>query len=219
MNELPETRQSLLVRLGERSDDAWAEFLAIYEQAIRHYCRAKGLQDADARDVTQNVLTAVAKHIDRWDPDPRKGSFRGWLLTVARNIVVDSLVDLRRRATAGGASEVEELLAELPDSEETDASAFLLEYRRLVFHRVAEQVKREVRKTTWQAFWMTTLEAQKPEQVAQVLGVSVGSVYTAKCRVVARIRAKIADLDVDDSCTLELEKRTDQGATYNVPKI
>jgi RNA polymerase sigma-70 factor (ECF subfamily) len=209
MNDLPETRQSLLVRLAERSDDAWAEFLAIYEQAICHYCRAKGLQDADARDVTQNVLAAVAKRVEQWDPDPTKGTFRGWLFSVARNVVVDSLIDLGRHAVATGETQVAQLLADLPDSEETDASAFWLEYRRLMFHRVAEQVKREVRESTWRSFWMTTIGGQKPEQVAQELGVSVGSVYTAKCRVVARIRAKIAELDVDGDCSLELNEEVD----------
>jgi RNA polymerase sigma-70 factor (ECF subfamily) len=209
MYELPETRQSLLLRLGARSDDAWAEFLTIYEQAIRNFCRAKGLQDADARDVTQNVLAAVAQRVDRWDADPTKGTFRGWLFTVARNIVVDSLVDRGRQATAGGQSRIAELLTELPDSRDADASAFWLEYRRLMFQRVAEQVKREVRESTWEAFWMTTIGGQKPEQVAAELGVSVGSVYTAKCRVVARIRARIAELDEDDACTLELNEEYD----------
>jgi RNA polymerase sigma-70 factor (ECF subfamily) len=99
------------------------------------------------------------------------------------------------------------LLAEFPDAEDADTSAFWLEYRRLMFHRVAEQVKREVRKTTWQSFWMTAIGGQKPEQVAEELGVSLGSVYTAKCRVVARIRAKIAELDVDDDCTFELNEQ------------
>jgi RNA polymerase sigma factor (sigma-70 family) len=210
MYELPETRQSLLLRLGERSDDAWAEFLTIYEQAICHYCRAKGLQDADARDVTQNVLAAVANRVDRWDADPAKGTFRGWLFSVARNIVVDSLVARQRQAMVTGESRVAQLLVDLPDSDDSEASAFWLEYRRLMFHRVAEQVKREVREHTWQSFWRTTMGGQKPEQVADQLGISVGSVYTAKCRVVARIRAKVAELDEDDVCTFQLNHRADE---------
>jgi RNA polymerase sigma factor (sigma-70 family) len=209
MHELPETRQSLLLRLGKRSDDAWAEFLTIYEQSICHYCRSKGLQDADARDVTQNVLAAVAKRVDCWDTDPAKGTFRGWLFSVAHNIVVDSLADRRRHATASGETLVAQLLSDVADSDTPDASAFWLEYRRLMFQRVAEQVKREVRETTWRSFWMTAIGGQKPEQVAEELGISVGSVYTAKCRIVARIRAKVAELDVDDPCTFELQEDTD----------
>ncbi|MEM7478589.1 MAG: hypothetical protein AAF483_26700, partial [Planctomycetota bacterium] len=52
-----------------------------------------------------------------------------------------------------------------------------------------------VRELTWLSFCKTAVEGQKAEQVSQELGIPVGSVYTAKCRIVARIRAKIAELD------------------------
>ena len=67
MPDLPATRQSLLLELGRRSDAAWAEFLGVYEQAIYRVCRSKGLQDADARDVTQEVLAAVHARVADWD--------------------------------------------------------------------------------------------------------------------------------------------------------
>ena len=61
MSELPQTRHSLLVRLRENSADAWSEFLEVYEQSIYRFARRRGLQDADAWDVTQDVLAAVEK--------------------------------------------------------------------------------------------------------------------------------------------------------------
>ena len=98
MNEIPQTRASLLLRLGNQSQDAWPEFLAIYESALYGFCRAKGLQDADAHDVLQDVLTAVITKLPDWDPDSNKGSFRGWLFRVARNIAVDQV---KRKAKEG----------------------------------------------------------------------------------------------------------------------
>ena len=195
MNELPQTRQSLLVELGRRSDDAWSEFLEVYERALFRYCRARGLQDADAEDVTQDVLAAVHKRIPSWDPDASKGSFRAWLFRVARNISVDEIHRRAKRATASGDSQVAEFLSQLPDGSEGQQAEFDAEYRRSLFDWASRQVKREVRDITWKSFCMTAIDGQKAEHVATTLGIPVGSVYTAKCRVVARIRSKIQELD------------------------
>lgn len=203
MNELPQTRQSLLLELGKRSDDAWSEFLVVYENALVRFCRAKGLQDADARDVTQDVLAAVHRRIPTWNPDASKGSFRAWLFRVARNISVDEIHRRAKRATASGDSQVAEFLSQLPDGSEDQQSAFEAEYRRSLFDWASNQVKSEVRDVTWKSFCMTAVDGQKAEQVAATLGIPVGSVYTAKCRVVARIRSKIQEMD--DEFEPELE--------------
>ncbi len=195
MSRLPQTRHSLLIRLSQRSDDAWAEFLEVYEQAIFRYCRQRGLQDADAHDVTQSVLLAVHKRVDTWDGDPSRGSFRGWLFRAARNIVVDALADRSRQAIVGGGTSVAGLFAELP--QESGADAFLQEYHRSLFEWAASRVQSEVHERTWKAFFQTAVEGKRPEDVARELGVSVGSVYTAKCRVVARLRAILSQLDGD----------------------
>src|SRR5262249_54659976 len=93
MNDLPETRHSLLVRLCDRSDrEAWDEFAAIYEPAVYRLARGKGFQHADALDLVQEVLWGVAKAIDRWSPDAERGRFRTWLFRVARNVTVNALV-------------------------------------------------------------------------------------------------------------------------------
>ena len=78
MVESPNTRPSLLVRIRDPLDErAWSEFLEIYTPLVYQLARRKGLQDADAADLVQEVFRAVAGSIDRWDPDPKRGSFRG----------------------------------------------------------------------------------------------------------------------------------------------
>ena len=193
MSDIPRTRQSLLVELGKRSDDAWAEFLEVYERAIYRMCRSRGLQEADAEDVTQEVLAAVHDRVASWDHDASRGSFRGWLMRVARNISVDSIADRARRATGVG-SDADAVLENLPEREDRDAT-FDAEYRRSLFEWAAAQVRTEVRDVTWQAFQETAIDGRKPDEVASRLGIPVGTVYTAKCRVVARIRDRIAALE------------------------
>jgi len=85
MAEIPPTRASLLVRLRDPRDEcAWKEFIDLYAPLIYGYLRKQGLQDADAADLSQEVLTAVAGAVGGLEYDPQRGAFRNWLFTVVR---------------------------------------------------------------------------------------------------------------------------------------
>ncbi len=73
-----------------------------------------------------------------------------------------------------------------PDSE--DSSWFEGEYRRRIFAWAAEQVRGEFRPATWNAFWWTGVEGHDPRAAAKALGMSVGAVYIARSRVMARLK-------------------------------
>ena len=97
MDETPATRPSLLVRSRDPRDErAWGEFLEIYSPLVYQFARRKGFQDSDADDLAQEVFRAVAAAIDRWDADPSRGSFRGWLLRITRNQMIDFTVRNKR---------------------------------------------------------------------------------------------------------------------------
>lgn len=195
MSQLPQTRQSLLIRLQRQSSDAWSEFLEVYEQAILNYARSRGLQDADARDVTQEVLAAVTQKVDKWDSQRAQGTFRGWLFRVARNIAVDRISRQSKHSVASGDSRVAEMLSQAPLEPEAESDAFRAEYRRKVFHWAAEKIRPEVKESSWQSFWLTTVEGLKAEDVAERLGMTVGSVYGAKFRIVSRLREIVSRFD------------------------
>jgi len=79
----PETRSSLLLRIRDADDrDAWDQFSEIYRPVICRVARLKGLQQADAEDLAQQVLLSVAGAIDRWQPDEGRAKFRTWLKRV-----------------------------------------------------------------------------------------------------------------------------------------
>src|SRR4051794_40220209 len=152
MNETPTTRPSLLVRLRNPTDErAWAEFVEIYGPLVRRLARRRGLQDADAADLVQEVFRAVAGAIERYDPDPAKGSFRGWLSTIARNLIVNLLNAQRRHPRGTGDSEVRQLLEEQPAPSAEESSRFDAEYRVRLLHWAAARVRDEFSETAWQA--------------------------------------------------------------------
>jgi RNA polymerase sigma-70 factor (ECF subfamily) len=195
----PTTRRSLVLRLRDPRDQAaWAEFVEIYEPLVYRLARHKGLQDADAQDLCQEVFRAVAAAIQRWDPDPAKGKFRAWLFRIARNLLVNFLVSQRRQTRGSGNTSVQELLEAHPASDTQAEAEFRAEFQRRAFRWAAEQVKNEFSDSTWQAFWRTGVENRPVATVAEELGLSPGAVYIARSRVLARLRDRVEQLTDDN---------------------
>lgn len=187
------TRASLLVRLRDPADAvAWADFVSIYEPVIYRLARSRGLQDADAREVTQDVLIAVSGAIERFDLK-REGRFGGWLARITRNATIDRL--RHRRERGSGRTDMVHALEQLPEAAPGDAAMFDLERRRQLFRWAARRVRPQVHEQSWQAFWMTAVEGRPAATVAAELGMTAGAVYVARCRVLARLKAIVTESD------------------------
>jgi RNA polymerase sigma-70 factor (ECF subfamily) len=180
------------VRLSDARDDrAWSQFVDLYAPLVYGFARKHGLQDADAADLTQDVLQAVSGSIRRLDYDPRRGTFRGWLFTVARNKLRDFLAAQKRPGRGTGDSDAQHLLNELPARAEDQSAWWDQEYEQRVFAWAAEQVRDCFSDSTWRAFWLTAVEGTTGPEAARSLGLSVAAVYLAKGRVTARLKALI----------------------------
>jgi RNA polymerase sigma factor (sigma-70 family) len=196
MNEAPTTQPSLLIRLRDQGDErAWAEFTEIYAPLVQQLARRRGLQDADAQDLFQEVCRAVARAIERFDPDPARGSFRGWLSRIAGNLIINLLAAQRRHPRGTGDTDMVRLLEEQPDLIAEESALVESEYRKRLLSWAAERVRGSFSETTWQAFWRTGVEGEPVQEVAESLGMSIGTVYQYKSRVVARIRREIEQFD------------------------
>lgn len=185
----PTTRASLIVRLQDRHDlEAWEEFVGLYSPLIRRVAKGRGLQDADASEVVQDVLIAIVKAIPNYQCSEQTGSFRKWLTTIARNKTLNRLarqpVDVFRR------SDNVELgnITCLKSTESEDPSGLNAEWRQQIFVMAAQQVRARVQPSTWSAFWMSAVEDRSGEEVAKELGMTIGTVYVARSRVQAKIR-------------------------------
>jgi RNA polymerase sigma factor (sigma-70 family) len=194
MDESPLTRPSLLVRIRDPRDaEAWSQFVDVYAPLVYGYARKQHLQDADAADLTQEVLRAVAGAIGRLNYDPERGSFRGWFFTIVRNKLRNLLTRNGSQCRGSGDTGAHAMLDALPAREE-DSAEWDREYERRVFSWAADQVRGEFEESTWQAFWLTAMEGKTPKEAAAMVKLSVGAVYIAKSRVIARLRKRIAQL-------------------------
>ena len=191
MSDDPHTHESLLIRIADARDaSSWRQFVTIYEPVVYRIARQKGLQDADAHDLVQHVMTAVSRSIHRWQPDSDRATFRTWLYRVANNSFVD-FVRRRRPDAAVGGSSVLRLLDGQADHEALAQSEWEREHRREVFRWAARRIRKEFSDSTWEAFTMTTIGDTSPADVAAHLGMTVGSVYTARSRVMRRLKAEV----------------------------
>jgi RNA polymerase sigma factor (sigma-70 family) len=195
MANSPTTRPSLLGRLGDARDHAaWSEFVAIYAPLVYGFVRKQGLQDADAADLTQDVLRAVSGAIGRLEYDPARGSFRGWLFTIVRNKLRNFLSRQPWEGQGQGGTSAQMLLEAQASGEEEQAAAWEREYEERLFRWAADKVRDGFEDATWQAFWLTAVEGQNAKAVSARLGMSVGAVYIAKSRVLARLREQVRAL-------------------------
>jgi RNA polymerase sigma factor (sigma-70 family) len=198
MDETPDTRASLLGRLHDAGDElAWAEFTGIYGPFVKRLARQRGLQDADADDLVQEVFQTVARAIERKLYDPERGSFRGWLFRIARNLVTNFLIHQKRHPRGSGDSDIKSLLEAQPAPSAEDSALFEAEYKRQLLYWAAEQLRAEFSELTWNAFWQAGVEGRSAKDVAEGLGTTVGTVYHCKSRVMAQMRKKINQVEAE----------------------
>jgi RNA polymerase sigma factor (sigma-70 family) len=194
MQGIPETRISLIVRLRQPGNqEAWHEFASLYEPLIYRLAARKGMQHADAQDLLQDVLVAISKGIDRFEIGEDRGRFRGWLFRISRNLIVNAIEKRQRIVIGSGDSDICRQLAQQPDPEEH--SACILEFRRELFHWAARKIRLEFQASTWNLFWRTSVDDEVISDVANDLGLSIGAAYAARCRILAKLKKTIEELD------------------------
>jgi len=188
------TRASLLLRLRDVDNaQAWEQFAEIYSPIVFGFCRNQGLQDADAADVSQEVMRTVARAMEKFEYDRQRGKFRNWLLTVTRSKLSNFFSSRQRQHEPHGNSTIQDLMDREPTA--TEQSSWDTEYHGRLFHWAADQLRPTIQDSTWQAFWRTTMGEEDAANVAAELKLSVGAVYVAKSRVLARLKAKILEVD------------------------
>ena len=185
---------SLLVRVRARDPDAWRRLVAIYSPIAYRWCRRAELQPDDAMETVQEVFKSVVSSVEAFRRDRPGDTFHGWLRTITRNKIRDFFRGQHRRPAALGGSDAQRRFVELPDDSSLDEAVDGEDAVSQVVVSALRVVRSEFEEKTWEACWRTTVEGQSPADVANVLGMTVGAVYKAKSRVLARLRAELDGL-------------------------
>ncbi len=197
------TRPSLLERLKDTADQhSWEEFYQIYSPLIRGFARKAGCTEAEADDVAQETMAAAAQHLPEFRYDPRRCSFKTWLLNLSRWRVTDQFrkrLPLAPQPTSIDASAEGTRTAtieRLPDPTGVELEqVWDGEWRATLLERALERVKAQVDLKQWQIFDLYALKEWKPAEVARALGVNVGRVYLTKHRVGALLKKERLKLE------------------------
>jgi RNA polymerase sigma-70 factor (ECF subfamily) len=193
---LPTTRVSLLTQLRQDPSDqaGWDEFVERYGRHIYRWCRQWKLQDADAEDVTQDILVKLTQKLHAFVYDPSR-SFRGWLKTVAHHAWRDFNDSRGHAQRAAGDSQVRELMLTLEAREDLAQKleeAFDLE----LLEAAKVRVRLRVAPHTWEAFRLMALEGLPVAEVAARVHLQVAMVYVAKSKVKKMLQEEIEKLEL-----------------------
>jgi RNA polymerase sigma factor (sigma-70 family) len=202
MDELIPTRATLIQRLKNWQDQSsWQDFFDTYWKLIYGVALKGGLTAAEAQDVVQETMIAVARHMPTFEYDPAIGSFKTWLLNMTRWRITDQL---RKRGpaftaspsnsedTATGTRTVDKVVD--PASPALDA-LWNAEWEKTVLDAALARVKRRLDPQKYQIFDLYVNKAWPPEKVAAAFGISVDQVYLAKHRTTEMIREEVKKME------------------------
>jgi len=183
-----DTPASLLERLRlPAEEEAWSRFVRLYTPFIFSWGRNAGLQQADAADLVQDVLSSLVQTLPEFNYDRHK-SFRAWLRTVTLNRWRDRCRRLAARSAAPLAYP-----DEVPEPDDSDSFGEA-EYRQHIMTRAVEVMQAEFQTATWKAFWEFVVNGRSAAEVARALKMSENAVYIAKSRVLLRLREELRGL-------------------------
>jgi RNA polymerase sigma factor (sigma-70 family) len=199
-NQLIPTRRSLLSRIKHWDDQkSWQDFYDIYARLIYGAAIKAGLTEAEAEDVVQDTVIAVAKAIQGFKYDPERCAFKTWLHAITRRQVANQFRKRQGKGRAleplaGGEGE-SSLVEELPDpaSRALDET-WDREWERNLLEAAADRVKARVSPAQYQVFEYHVLQGHGVVETARALGINAARVYLAKHRVLAQVRQEVAYL-------------------------
>jgi RNA polymerase sigma-70 factor (ECF subfamily) len=197
-----QTRPSLLLRLRDASDrEAWKTFVEVYGPLVVDQCARKGLQPADADDVTQCVFARIVRSILTFEYRPEVGRFRAWFGTIIRNEIYRFLKQETAQVRGAGENEAGNVLDDV--AARVEDTAWETEFNAHLLRTALARSRPHFEEVTWRAFERVWLENRPVLEVAAELGRTIDWVYMAKSRVLKHLWQEVQEL-ADDSAVGQL---------------
>jgi RNA polymerase sigma-70 factor (ECF subfamily) len=191
------TRQSLLIRARDGEQAAWDDLHTVYRPLIVGWLHRQAVADRDLDDLVQEIFLAVHRGLPSFSHGGRPGAFRAWLRAIAHNHSCDYWRSPARRVGSPGNHAADEALRQLEDPDSELWRFWDEEHDRHLLRCLLEMMEIEFEPATMQAFRRVALEGVTGVEAAKELGLSVGAVYTARSRVLHRLR-EVAEGLIDE---------------------
>jgi RNA polymerase sigma-70 factor (ECF subfamily) len=190
------TSPSLLLGLQAQEGKGWDRFVSLYGPGIYAKCRRRGLSDADAQEICQDLFVKVYRSIPQFRRDPPRYLFRKWLATIYRSVLADfGRVRQRQPLQPMETEALERAVADLM-AETDDETTFSLHDQDLLhaLHQLLATMESDYEPRNWRAFWLSVIEGVPSAEVVQQLGISMGNLRQIKLRILRRIRDEFKEL-------------------------
>lgn len=185
-----ETVPSLLVRIRDPMDEeSWRTFVSLYAPLIYRFSRGWGLQDADAADLTQEVLGEVLRGIRSFEYRPERGRFRDWLLLITRRRLI-RFHGIKSRLPVPGLGPRQPEPADEASADPGWDEAFNERVLRVALQRIRPGFG----DSAWRAFERVWIDRRPAAEAADELAMSVEAVYMAKSRILRRLEEEVRDI-------------------------
>jgi RNA polymerase sigma-70 factor, ECF subfamily len=179
----PAIRLPLLLRHDSptpfRDGKLQAEVLDLFEQSragLLHYLRFIGVRAHDAEEVVQEVFLALFQHLRRGRD---QHNLRGWVFRVAHNIGLKQLNRSRRNGSLEDESFLHRQIHPDPNPEQQLSAQQRQQTLLAAFRALPEQDRRCVHLRS---------EGLRYREIAEVVGISLGSVAQSLARSLERLR-------------------------------
>ena len=182
------TSVSLLerIRFGA-SDESWYEFVTVYNRLIERWLLRQGVQQDDAEDVRQEVLTVVLREIPRFEHNGRTGAFRNWLRTITVNRLREFWRSRKRQRTAEEV-DLEHLANQLGDETSEVSRIWNAEHDQQMLEHLLLRVSKQFKPESVQAFRQVVIEKEPIEKVSEDLKLTINAIRIAQSRILRALR-------------------------------
>jgi RNA polymerase sigma factor (sigma-70 family) len=200
------TRRTLLSRLRNLDDqESWRTFFDLYWRLLYNVARKSGLDDADAQEIVQDTVIAVARKMPEFRYDPARGTFRQWLLRITRRRIIDHLRRIYRQSPKAEVAlesldeDEEYATAAIDENASAIEAAWNEEWEKSTFDAALACVRTSINPRHFQVFDYCVLKEWPASKVAATLGLNAAQVYLAKHRVAQAMKRAVRRINKERS--------------------
>jgi RNA polymerase sigma-70 factor (ECF subfamily) len=186
------TSTSLIARIRASDEAGWTQLVELYGPLVYHWCREAAIPSQDRKDLVQQVFSKVLAGIGRFRHGGPDDSFRGWLCTITRNVLVDYGRGQQRGPAARGGTKANQQVQQLPDPVVATSTSSVPAHGDLA-KRALDLVRNEFSEPAVRAFELVVLDGYTSAEAGAEVSMSAAAVRQAKSRILRRLREELGE--------------------------